>query len=141
MSAVLRFRPHHVLCSLGFEGHGYSDGFIANMEAIVMGRLRAGDGGAAVIEITGAADAICAPGPRRRGDGCADQPRIDRLDAAHAAALDLAAGQRLTWAEAQDRVRARITPERLDTICEGCRWLPMGLCKAAVARLRAGAPG
>ena len=37
----IRFRPHHFLCSLGFEGKGYSEAFTANMTGIVMGRLRA----------------------------------------------------------------------------------------------------
>ena len=36
MTKPLRYRPHHFLCSLGFEGKGYSDAFTANMEAIVM---------------------------------------------------------------------------------------------------------
>lgn len=135
MSPPLRLRPHHLLCSLGFEGHGYSDDFTANMVAIVTGRLRAETGADVVIEITGEADAICAPCPRRRGPGCADQPRIDALDGAHTEALGIAPGDVLTWGEAQDRVRDRITPDTLDTICAGCQWLPLGLCKAAVARL------
>ena len=52
----LRYRPHHFLCSLGYEGKGYSPGFTANMTAIVMGRLRAEGGDATVIEVAGAAD-------------------------------------------------------------------------------------
>lgn len=135
MSAPLPLRPHHILCSLGFEGHGYSDGFTANMEAIVQGRLRAEAGDATEIRITGTADAICAPCPRRRGDGCEVQAAIDRLDRAHAEALQLAPGDHLTWQDAQDRVRAHVRPDDLDTLCAGCRWLPLGLCKAAVARL------
>ncbi|WP_341861064.1 DUF1284 domain-containing protein [Gymnodinialimonas sp. 57CJ19] len=132
----LRLRPHHILCSLGFEGHGYSDTFTANMEAIVVGRLRAALGDATMVEITATADAICAPCPRKRGQGCEAQFEIDTLDTAHGAALGVSAGERLTWGEAQDRVRARIKPDDLDVICAGCRWLDLGLCKSAVARLQ-----
>ncbi|MEJ6391753.1 DUF1284 domain-containing protein [Gymnodinialimonas sp. 2305UL16-5] len=132
----LRFRPHHVLCSLGFEGHGYSDSFTANMEAIVMGRLRADGGMDQPLEITSEADAICAPCPRRRGTGCESQARIEALDDAHGQALGLAPGDQLSWGEALDRVRTNITPDTLEEICAGCQWLPMGLCKSAVARLQ-----
>ena len=67
MPDPLRYRPHHFLCSLGFEGKGYSDAFTANMDAIVMGRLRASGGDAIEIRVVGAADDICGPCPKRRG--------------------------------------------------------------------------
>ena len=31
---MLSFRPHHFLCTLGFEGKGYSDAFTRNMAEI-----------------------------------------------------------------------------------------------------------
>lgn len=136
----LRLRPHHVLCALGFEGKGYSDAFTANMASLVEGRLRGPEGGATAIEIVGAADAICAPCPRRRGAGCLDQPKIDGLDARHGAALGLVPGDRLTWAEALDRVRGRVRPGDLARLCAGCSWLAGGMCERALARLH-GMPG
>lgn len=131
----LRYRPHHFLCSLGFQGRGYSPDFTANMTAIVVGRLRAAGGDDTVIEVTGTADAICAPCPKRLGDGCEAQGRIDRLDRAHAAALDLAPGDRLTWGEARARIRASVAPGSLKTLCAGCEWERYGLCEAALRRL------
>lgn len=136
---VVRYRPHHFLCSLGFEGKGYSEAFTATMTAIVMGRLRAPDGDATLIEVTPATDDICAPCPKRRGTACATQAKIATLDAAHAAALDLAPGDRLTWGQAQDRIRAAVPPGSLRTLCRGCEWEPYGMCEAALARLHAGA--
>lgn len=132
----LTFRPHHFLCATGFAGHGYSDAFTANMARIVDGRLRASGGDAVRIAVTDAADAICGPCPERRGTGCVKQARIDALDRRHADALGLAPGDVLTWAEAQARIAERVRPESLDRLCAGCAWLPLGLCKAAVARLR-----
>nr|WP_281494022.1 DUF1284 domain-containing protein [Jannaschia sp. S6380] len=135
---TLRLRRHHILCSIGFEGVGYSDAFTANMGHIVHGQLRAADGEAVSIRITDTADSICAPCPKRRGLGCEGQDLIDRLDAAHGAALDVRPGDRLTWGACLDRVRARIVPGDLDRICEGCSWLEGGMCKRAVAKLLAG---
>ena len=60
MSGPVRYRPHHFLCSLGFEGKGYSPEFTANMAAIVMGRVRAPQGDATVIEVADGFDDICA---------------------------------------------------------------------------------
>ncbi|MDD9716616.1 DUF1284 domain-containing protein [Dinoroseobacter sp. PD6] len=132
---MIRFRPHHFLCALGFEGKGYSDRFTANMHEIVVTRLRAPGGDATEISVTAHTDAICAPCPKRRGRLCVDQGKIARLDRAHGTALDLAAGEVITWGQAQDRM-ARLVPDDLDRICAGCRWLEMGMCKAALARLR-----
>lgn len=131
----VRYRPHHFLCSLGFEGKGYSADFTANMTAIVMGRLRAAGGDATVIQVVGAADDICTPCPKRRGTHCTSQDKIRRLDRAHAHALDLAPHEHLTWGAAKARIRAMVAPGSLKSLCEGCEWEPLGLCEAALARL------
>ena len=136
MSDPIRFRPHHFLCALGFEGKGYSPEFTANMAALVEGRLRAPGGAAEVIEVTFAADAVCAPCPSRRGTGCESGARIAALDAAHAQALGLAEGDRLNWGAALDRMRA-LPPEIHRSICAECPWLGFGMCASALARLQA----
>lgn len=133
----VRYRPHHFLCSIGFEGKGYSEAFTANMGAIVLGRLRAAGGVATVIEVTGAADDICAPCPKRRGNLCTSQGKINRLDRAHAAALNLQPRERLTWGEALERIRSNVAPGSLRTLCAGCEWEPYGMCENALARLHA----
>ncbi len=134
-TSVVRYRPHHFLCSLGFEGKGYSPDFAANMTAIVMGRLRSTGGDATRITVTGSVDDICRPCPKRRGQLCTSQTKIDRLDAAHAAALSLAPGDTLTWGEGLRRIRAAVPPGSLKTLCAGCEWEPYGMCEAALVRL------
>lgn len=140
MTTPIRYRPHHFLCSLGFENKGYSDAFIANMADIVVGRLRAPAGDAEILQVTVQADDICGPCPKRRGTGCTSQARIDALDAAHAAALGLKDGDQITWGDAMERVKRLVAPEDLNQICEGCGWLEYGMCAAAVARLRDAEP-
>jgi len=131
----LRFRPHHFLCALGFAGKGYSDAFTANMSAIVDDRLRGPDGDATPIQVTGHADDICVPCPKRRGNLCTNQSAIAKLDRTHAAALDLKPREHLTWGEAKTRIRASVAPGDLQTLCQGCQWLDLGLCETALARL------
>jgi hypothetical protein len=132
---TLRLRPHHVLCALGFDGHGYAPVFTANLNRIVHGQLRAPGGEDLLVRITGDADAICAPCPKRIGLGCQAQTVIDALDRRHGEALGLAPGDKLRWGQCLDKVRARVGPEDLDHLCSGCSWLGAGICKAAVARL------
>ena len=131
----LRYRPHHFLCSLGFEGKGYSPDFTANMTAIVMGQLRAEGGDATVIGVTGATDDICAPCPKRRGRLCTNEAKIRTLDRAHAAALRLTPREVLTWGQAKARIRAHVPPGSLKILCAGCEWEKYGMCEAALSRL------
>ncbi|MCB2115824.1 MAG: DUF1284 domain-containing protein [Rhodobacteraceae bacterium] len=131
----VRYRPHHFLCSLGFEGKGYSEAFTTNMSAIVMGRLRAEGGDSTEIQVVGGADDICAPCPKRRGTLCTSQDKIKTLDRAHAAALKLSPHERLTWGDAKARIRAEVPPGSLKTLCKGCEWEPYGMCEAALKRL------
>lgn len=135
MADTLRYRPHHFLCSLGFQGKGYSETFTANMSAIVMGRLRAPSGDDTMIEVVGATDDICAPCPKRRDALCTVQPKIERLDAAHSLALSLSPGDRLTWGEAKARIRANVPAGSLVGLCAGCEWQPYGMCDAALEQL------
>lgn len=131
----VRYRPHHFLCALGYEGKGYSPDFTANMTAIVMGRLRAPGGDDTLIEVTGAPDDICAPCPKRRGDICATEAKIARLDMNHARALALKPGDRLTWGQAKARIRLHVKPGSLKTLCAGCDWQAHGMCERALAAL------
>jgi hypothetical protein len=133
---MLRFRPHHFLCSLGYQGKGYSTRFTANMDSIVFGRLGASTSEDTQIEVVGVSDDICSPCPHRRGENCDKPDKIATLDRRHAKHLDLRAGQVIGWHEARERIRRRVTPQDLDVICEGCEWLDAGMCKQAVAKLR-----
>lgn len=136
-SDPIPFRRHHFLCALGFAGEGYSDIFTANLARIVEG-LRAPEGAGTQIIVVATSDAICAPCPLRRGSGCESGTRIEALDRAHGAALGLSPGDRLSWGEAQARMRERVAPGALDDLCAGCQWLSFGLCAAALERLHDG---
>lgn len=135
-SHMLHFRPHHFLCSLGYQGKGYSTQFTANMDRIVVDHLHAPAGFDTRIRIVGLSDDICAPCPHRRGDSCEKAEKITALDKRHADQLELQDGQVVTWNQARERIRERVTPQLLDTLCAGCEWLNAGMCKQAVAQLR-----
>lgn len=141
-AATLRLRPRHILCANGFSNTeaiapmGYGPMMVANFARVVREQLRAPGGEDVRIRVTSTADVICAACPFREGQGCLMQERIDSMDAAHATALGVAPGQVIRWGDCLDRVRRRVEPDDLDTLCKGCPWLPLGMCKDGVARLR-----
>lgn len=130
---MIRFRPHHFFCALGFQGKGYSQRFTANMAEIVDSRLRQSDD--EQIEVVSGLDDICAPCPKRLGNACLTQAKINRLDAAHQDALSLTDGEVLTWGEAKARMAA--LPDGVhQRICAECSWLSYGMCEAAHTALK-----
>lgn len=135
MTAPLKFRPHHYLCALGFQGKGYSESFTLNMHAIVEEQLRVEGGDARVIQTVGMTDDICGPCPKRRGRLCSNQPKIKTLDRSHASALKLSANEVLTWGEAKARIKKHVPVGSLKTVCAGCQWLEYGMCEAALKAL------
>lgn len=135
MPKSITFRPHHFLCSLGYQGKGYDDAFKANMDAVVANGLHQQGGDETEITVTRQVDVICGPCPYRRGRGCASQEKIDGLDARHAERLQLDGGDIFTWGEAKDRIAAYVKKGDLSQLCKGCQWLELGLCEDALAML------
>lgn len=133
----VRFRPHHFLCALGFQGAGYSPAFTANMSDIVNGKLRSKGGENTRITVTMVADSICTPCPERRGLGCIKINTIKALDDRHAKALNLRDGQGITWGEALKRIKTNVPPGSLASLCKNCQWLSLGACEGALERLHA----
>lgn len=99
---VVRLRPHHLLCIQNFEGLGYSDEFVENMERVVSAALGAGD-----VKVVEGEDDVCAV----CGEDC-DEADVARRDAAVLEAL------REPTVEA-----ARALPEdERRRVCSGCSW-------------------
>ena len=130
----IKFRPHHFLCALGFEGKGYAPGFVANFAAIV---AQLQDNDSTVIEVVGQADDICQPCPHRRGTRCASQEKINQLDQGHARVLTLQPGDQLTWREAKDRIKQHMSLNRFHQVCAGCEWKSLGVCEKQLTALSA----
>ncbi len=134
----MRLRGHHLLCVLGFQGKGYSPGFVENMTRLV-DELRSGRD--VDLEIGYRHDDICAPCPKRGPDGCVAKDHLSEWrvaihDARVMHRLGLQPGQRVRWSEVQARIRQRMAPEDLQTLCKGCPWLPLGVCADGIRALK-----
>ncbi len=133
----IRFRPHHFLCTLGFEGKGYSESFVKNFASIARDLREMPDGDEQVIEVVKETDSICGPCPNRRQEVCETEAKISALDGAHAKILGIKAGDRITWADAKQAIRERMSPEAFSAACAPCAWQRAGMCERALNALRA----
>jgi hypothetical protein len=132
----LRLRAHNLLCIQGFVGKGYSPAFVANMTRVVDSLEEDPE-----ISVVGATDALCSACPHLADNGCTlhgegTEYGIVHQDRDVMARLGIADGETLLWSEILSRIRARIEPGDLDSICGTCPWLPMGHCKEGLSRLR-----
>ena len=125
MSIVLR--PHHLLCSQGYSGHGYSDDFVAHMNDIVH-QLREVPG--TTIRLTFSTDTLCSCCPHKQGeDLCDTQEKVKRFDRKTVEYFGLEEKEYVY----RDLIRAidqKATPEILADICRDCSWFPISaFCK------------
>lgn len=132
---LIYYRPHHFMCTNGFEGKGYSSTFVENFSRIA-DRLRSKGGDDVLIQVVDTTDDICRPCPRRRDSLCEKQAFIAALDQRHLKALRLSVGQVISWGEAKKRIVEHISDEAFGPLCQGCEWQDMGICQKALRRLR-----
>lgn len=130
----IAFRPHHFLCTLGFEGKGYSPGFVKNYAKIAEALQENEE---LPIEVVEGMDSICAPCPHNETGRCVTEDKIQALDARHRHILEIVPGDILTWKEGKQRLRKRMTLKAFHQACKGCHWKPLGICEKALKTLRA----
>ena len=138
---MIRLRPHHLLCTQGYSGKGYSTEFVQNMSAIVHS-LRNVPG--TRIRLVFGSDSLCARCPHHTADDlCEAQEKVSRFDRKTVEYFDLHEGEYVY----QDLIRAidtQMTPAMLEDICRGCAWYPVSACKPheikrkSLSRLRKG---
>jgi hypothetical protein len=128
---MIKFRPHHFLCTLCFKGKGYSNAFVKNYQRLVS-MLKTDAGDDAAIQVVFEADIICSPCPHKRGTGCQTQDKINLLDQKHAEALGLNENEIITWGEAKRRIQEKISLEKFNQICAACEWKKYGICESVL---------
>lgn len=123
---MIRLRPHHLLCTQGYSGKGYSTEFVQNMSAIVHS-LRNVPG--TRIRLVFGSDSLCAHCPHHTADDlCETQEKVSRFDRKTVEYFDLHEGEYVY----QDLIRAidtQMTSVMLEDICRGCAWYPVSACK------------
>ena len=75
---MIVLRPHHLLCTQGYSGHGYDDAFVEHMNDVVH-QLREIPG--TRVHLTFSTDTLCSCCPNKLGeDLCDTQEKVKRYD-------------------------------------------------------------
>ena len=123
MSIVLR--PHHLLCTQGYSGHGYSEAFVEHMNDIVH-QLR--DVPGTKIQLTFSTDTLCSCCPNKLDtDLCDTQEKVKRYDRKTVEYFGLEEKEYDYQALIRE-IDAKAPPTMLADICRDCCWFPISAC-------------
>ena len=126
MASLIRLRPHHLLCTQGYEGRGYSKEFVANMTAITA-RLRGED--KTSVQLVFSTDDICDACPQKLAeDLCARNDKMKLLDGKVCDYFALGEKQYI-YQELVSEIKAKMTAAMMDDICGDCSWYSESACK------------
>lgn len=116
----LILRGHHLLCLQGFQGYGYDNSFVENMNRI--NDLRKNPNTA--IEVVNSPDDICKKCPNLKNGLCENVEKNDEI-----VSMDNEVISRLPGNKEFNSVflfdfikKTFCTTESLDNICKDCRW-------------------
>ena len=125
----MRLRPHHLLCTQGYSGKGYSDEFVENMTAITDLLRREED---VLVELIFSTDDICAKCPLMlKTDLCEDNEKVIRLDKKMIDYFDLEEKSYI-YRDIICEINAKMTVSMMDDICSECSWYPVSACKKRI---------
>ena len=123
---MINLRPHHLLCTQGYSGKGYSDGFVLNMNEVV-NKLRNEYG--TKIMLTFSTDSLCQCCPINKGENiCATQEKVKNFDDKTVTYFALEEKE-YVYKEIVNEIKSKITPQMLEDICTGCCWYNISACK------------
>lgn len=122
----MRLRPHHLLCTQGYGGKGYSSDFVLNMTTIT-NRLRKETN--VMVDIVFSTDDICEKCPNMIStDLCKDQCKVKYFDRKIVDYFGLEEKSYI-YQDLVREINTRITETIFDDICSSCIWYPVSACK------------
>ena len=128
--ADMRLRPHHLLCTQGYEGKGYDENFVRRMTDYVT-RMREEAGFR--VQITLHPDDICSACPNLAdSEHCTSDDKVSAFDRKVMHFFGLQEGKVYNYQKLIRFIDDRMTEERLDSICGTCSWYPVSLCRKRI---------
>jgi uncharacterized protein len=117
---LYKFRAHHLICNLCFQGKGYSEKFVANFNAINSALTMNPDD--KNIIVTQGSDDICAKCPRNVNDICKENMEVLALDKAYLEILRLEIGQIMSLNDVKIKAQKFVTLKKFHQVCAKCSW-------------------
>lgn len=123
-------RPHHLLCTQAYEGKGYNEEFIENMNKNIE-LLRYKKGFKVKIEST--LDELCIGCPNNKGEVCDTENKVITMDKKILKYFNLKE-EIYIYKELIDIIQSKITGEILEDICKECEWYKYKMCERAILK-------
>lgn len=124
-------RPHHLLCTQGYGGKGYSEEFVENMDCLTK-QLR-GDT-PVKIRVRFSTDDLCSHCPNKQGENlCSTDEKVQRFDRKTVEYFQLEEKEYI-YQDLTEKIQKQITPEMLEDICRGCCWYPISACRERILK-------
>ncbi len=117
--ASIPLRPHHGMCLAYYQGKGYSPAFTQAADELLPRLMEENP----IVQLTVAADVLCAACPNRRGNECSGAGNASRYDRAVLECCGLREGDELPFLTFAAAVQNCIlAPGGRRLICGGCQW-------------------
>jgi len=125
----MKLRPHHLLCTQGYSGRGYNEGFVENMTAITT-HLRSSNN--ALVEIVFTTDDICSKCPRMiKNDLCENNEKVKRFDNKVVSYFGIEEKSYI-YQDIIREINEKMTSTTMDDICSNCEWYPISACRRTI---------
>ncbi|MGB9858146.1 MAG: DUF1284 domain-containing protein [Dictyoglomaceae bacterium] len=114
----MKIRAHHLLCLLHFEGKGYSEEFIKNMQ-MLKERLEKGE----IFELIASPDDICSKCPYLLNETCSKgEDEIKRKDLRIIEYLNLRESAEYNFLHLKEAILRKIKRNIFKELCKDCSW-------------------
>lgn len=122
---VLELRAHHINCIFFYEGKGYSDGFVKEMDKVVE-QLKRSD--SQLISLKKDNDRFCNACPHLREGKCISYRKIHKLDQDTLKTYGLEEGKIYPFNMIKEQIYKNYDESLFEKICSGCEWYKQGVC-------------
>lgn len=121
---MIKLRPHHLLCTQGYSGKGYSKEFVENMTEIV--KLIKNE--KVQVQLIFSEDDICSKCPNLSENNICKSDTVNIIDNKVIKYFELE--EKIYEYESLIRyIKSHITKEIMDDICRNCEWYSISKCK------------
>lgn len=121
----MKLRPHHLLCTQGFSGKGYSAEFVECM-TVITNTLRSAP--ETIVEIVFSTDDICEKCPMKIGeDLCEHNDKVKLIDKKVIDYFRLEP-KVYVYKGIIKQINSKMTSRLMDDICGGCSWYKSSDC-------------
>ena len=121
---MIKLRPHHLLCTQGYSGKGYSKEFVNNMDLVVNSIKQE----KAKIELVFSKDDICTKCPNLLKNSYCQSDNVSIIDNKVVKYFNLKE-QVYVYEDIVNYIKDNMSEDIMNDICGTCEWYSISNCK------------